>query len=133
MGTPEFSIALPDTSANGGETVHAQASYDIDKTDYYTKDNGQVMIPFRAMVEGLGYKLTWDEKNKRAEIVKGAAFTAVELGKDEYFFAKVAPFSLGAAPELHNKNMYVPAEFVSKVLHGDIEQTDAGAIQVTLK
>ncbi|WMT40003.1 hypothetical protein RE628_22125 [Paenibacillus sp. D2_2] len=64
---------------------------------------------------------------------KGAVFTSVTLGKDQYFINKVAPFSLGAAPELNNKNMYVPAEFVSKVLHGDIEQIDTGAIKVTIK
>lgn len=132
-GTPEFSIALPDTSANGEANEAAPASIVINKSDYYTKDNGQVMIPLRSTIEGLGFKLTWNAKDKKAELTKGAVFTAVELGKDQYFFAKVAPFSLGAAPELHNKNMYVPADFVSKVLQGSIKKTENGALKATLK
>lgn len=129
-GTPEFSIAL---SAKGGDNEAAKASVVINKSDYYTKADGQVMIPLRSTIEGLGFKLTWNVKEKRADLTKDAVFTSIELGKDQYFFNKVAPFSLGAGPELHNKNMYVPAEFVSKVLQGNIEQTDAGALKVTLK
>lgn len=129
-GTPEFSIAL---SAKGGDNEAAKASVVINKSDYYTNKKGQVMIPLRSTAEGLGFKLTWNEKEKKTELRKGAVFTSVELGKDQYFFNKVAPFSLGTAPELHNKNMYVPAEFVSKVLQGTIDKAENGALNVTLK
>jgi len=132
VGIPEFSVALP-KDENSGENETAEASVVINKSEYYTKANGQVMIPLRSTIEGLGFKLTWNAKDKRADLNKDAVFTSVTLGKNQYFFNKVAPFSLGAAPELHNKDMYVPAEFVSKVLQGDIEQTDAGAIKVTIK
>ncbi|GAA0381980.1 stalk domain-containing protein [Paenibacillus motobuensis] len=129
-GTPEFSIAL---TAKGGDNEAAKASVVINKSDYYTNKKGQVMIPLRSTAEGLGFKLTWNAKEKRADLTKNAVFTSFELGKDQYFFNKVAPFSLGAAPELHNKNMYVPVEFISKVLQGTIEVAENGAINVTHK
>ncbi|HEY4391986.1 MAG TPA: DUF3298 domain-containing protein [Paenibacillus sp.] len=135
-GTPEFTVALPDSSdkgENGGDNEATKASVVINKGEYYTKANGQVMIPLRSTIEGLGFKLTWNAKDKRADLNKGAVFTSVTLGKDQYFFNKVAPFSLRAAPELHNKNMYVPAEFVGKVLQGTIEKAENGALKATLK
>ncbi|WP_229520977.1 DUF3298 domain-containing protein [Paenibacillus sp. GM2] len=129
-GTPEFSIAL---AAKGEDHEAAKASVVINKSEYYTKADGQMMIPLRSTIEGLGFKLTWNAKEKRADLTKDAVFTSIELGKDQYFLNKVAPFSLGAAPELHNKNTYVPADFVTKVLQGTIEKAENGALNVTLK
>jgi hypothetical protein len=82
--------------------------------------NGFKMIPLRFVGEGLGYEVAWNQETKTAELTRGAQWTAVTIGKDNYNFAKML-IRLGAAPELVDSKTYVPQSFIEEVLKAKVE------------
>ncbi|MBD3920652.1 DUF4163 domain-containing protein [Paenibacillus sp. PR3] len=78
--------------------------------------NGTKLVPLRQTAEALGFKVTWSNKTHSAEVVRGAQWTQVTVGKNSYSFNRVAPFELGAAPSLIKGSVYVPLEFFDQVL-----------------
>ncbi|MBB6215204.1 hypothetical protein HNQ80_001293 [Anaerosolibacter carboniphilus] len=88
---------------------------DLKDTMIYEKD-GHTMIPLRWTLEALDYKVEWNDKLKKIDIQEGAKWTSISIGKDSYFFAKVAPMSLGIAPEIKEDRAYVSLTFLEEVL-----------------
>ncbi|MDK9710635.1 copper amine oxidase N-terminal domain-containing protein [Acidaminobacter sp.] len=87
-----------------GKVVHALSSF--------VKEDKTVMVPLRATAEALGYEVTWLEESQTVMVGKAS----LVIGKDAYAFARMAPQSLGAAPELREGRTFVPMEFFGKIL-----------------
>lgn len=87
-----------------GKVVHALSSF--------VKEDKTVMVPLRATAEALGYEVTWLEESQTVMVGKAS----LVIGLDAYAFARMAPQSLGAAPELREGRTFVPMEFFGKIL-----------------
>jgi len=106
-GTPIY-IDVPLT-LNGeivveGEIIAAPAPF--------VCDSGVVMVPLRAIAEGLGFTLHWEDAAKAIMLNNTISLT---IGKDYYTFARMAPIELGAVPVLVDETTYVPLNFFRDV------------------
>ena len=80
----------------------------------YYKDK-VIMVPLRAIAEKLGFTVTWDATDSSVRL--GVAYN-LWLGKDEYHVGRMAPITLGTAPELCDGFTYVPMRYFKDVLPG---------------
>ncbi|GMK41798.1 hypothetical protein PCCS19_48570 [Paenibacillus sp. CCS19] len=104
-------IIVPVTEeATAGPTITINAS------QLAAGPNGSKLVPLRQTAEALGFKVTWNNKTHSAEVVRGAQWTQVTVGKNSYTFNRVAPFELDAAPSLVKGSVYVPLAFFDQVL-----------------
>lgn len=136
-GTPEFRIPLPGndtgttppvTAPAARLTVNGQA-VSLEEAPVYVNDAGAKMVPLRAITDALGYQLTWNPEKRQAELSKGAQWTVVQEGKDNYTVNKMAPIQLGTAPVIHNEKLYVPLAFFAEILKQHVTDAD-GAISI---
>ncbi|WFA07758.1 copper amine oxidase N-terminal domain-containing protein [Tissierella sp. Yu-01] len=88
--------------------------------EFIKEINGVKMIPLRLVGESLGYEITWNQETKTTELTRGAQWTAVTIGKDNYNFARML-IKLGAAPVLVESDTYVPENFIEEVLKAKVE------------
>ncbi|MDQ0089033.1 hypothetical protein J2T12_002443 [Paenibacillus anaericanus] len=125
VGSPEFRFSLQDisTTVTKPEVTKPEGAtkLDLKKVAKYTNTDGITMVSLRDVVNQLSYDLKWNQTTKTAEVKKGAQWTSVTLGKDSYFFAKMAPKMLGAAPTLQKNMLYVPVQFVSDILQIEVQ------------
>lgn len=94
----------------------------------YTNEQGTVMVPLRALTEALGYELTWEPDTMTVGVGKAIS---LQIGKDDYLFAKMAPIQLGAAPELTDGLTYVPLAFFQEVIRAEEVSIDAKQIVIS--
>ena len=87
------------------------------------------MIPLRLVGEALGYKVSWNQDTKSAELTRGAQWTSVTIGQDSYNFAKML-IKLGMAPVLIESKTYVPLSFIEEVIQANLELFENGDIKV---
>ncbi|WP_232696722.1 stalk domain-containing protein [Brevibacillus daliensis] len=92
-------------------------------------DKGVIMVPLRTITEKLGYEVTWNQKTKTTEMTKGAQWTTVTVGQDNYNFAKMS-IKLGKAPAMKAGTTYVPLDFFEKVLQKQVVVGEDGTIQI---
>ena len=78
----------------------------------YSKPDGTLMLPVRAVSENLGFTVSWDSETNSVVLNNGISFT---IGKDYYTYFRTAPIELGTAPELVDGTTYVPAAFFTRV------------------
>lgn len=78
--------------------------------------DGKVMIPLRATLEAMGYQVTWNPETRGVEILKGAQWTAIYIGKNAYFRNRMAAHELSAAPVIVNSRTLVPVEFFADII-----------------
>ncbi|MFA7533908.1 MAG: copper amine oxidase N-terminal domain-containing protein [Tissierellaceae bacterium] len=97
--------------------------------EMYENEEGILMLPLRQIGEALGYEVTWNDKARSVELLKGSHWTLVTIGKDSYNFARMH-IELGTAPELKNSTTYVPYDFLQEVLRVEVEITENGTIKV---
>ncbi|MEJ8554243.1 stalk domain-containing protein [Tepidibacter sp. Z1-5] len=131
-GNPEFKIEIPQDSIGGFNFALVVNNEGI-KANVYQKEDATIMVPLRVVCEKLGYEVKWNEDNRSIEIKKGAQYTSVKPGEDNYFFAKMASRSLGAAPEIKDSTTYVPFKFVSDILKVDASMDETGVITINNK
>lgn len=91
--------------------------------EMYKSDDGHYMFPIRPVSEALGYKVTWDNDERSATLTKGAQWSKVVIGEDDYNFAKMI-VRLGKAPEITDSKTYVPVEFLEEALKLDVDVED---------
>lgn len=115
VGSPEFRFSLNNSTAN-------TLKLDLKKVASYTNQQDVLMLSLRDLANQLNYELSWNQSTKTAELMKGAQWTSVTINKDSYFFAKMAPKALGAAPLLQNSKTYVPVQFVTDILQIEIQR-----------
>ncbi|UQZ86092.1 Protease inhibitor precursor [Paenibacillus konkukensis] len=90
---------------------------------------GQPMLPLRAVSEALGFTLTWNQADASVDLVQGAASAHLKTGEDQYSLNKAIK-TLGAAPELVDNTLYIPASFVSEILNAQV-QTEGAAVTIS--
>ncbi|NOU74583.1 DUF4163 domain-containing protein [Paenibacillus sp. LMG 31458] len=133
-GTPEFRFSLPEkwnmTPKPVAPLPVEKMKLDLVASDSLTNAEGVSLVPLRKVAEGLGYEVKWNQETYAAELKKGAGWTSVSVGQDSYFFAKMAPVTLGTAPVILNDTLYVPLKFVTDILRADVKTGDAGAIHI---
>lgn len=89
---------------------------------YKATAHKEPMLALRSLTEALGYELDWNKADKSAELTQGNSWTRVITGQDQYSVNKML-LTLGAAPEIINGTLYVPASFAEKVLHAQVTTT----------
>lgn len=119
-GIIEIPVDLPDgdepAESGASVTVAPEESAAAGEPGYWTQEDGTNLVPLRAVSEKLGFKVIWNKDNGTAEVSKGAKWTQVTPGVDSYTYNRMAPFPLGAAPQLIDNTVYVPASFFSEIL-----------------
>lgn len=89
-----------------GKTIEAPAAFKNDKD--------VVMLPVRAIAEALGHKVTWEQETKTIRL---GALISLQVNKDYYTFAKMAPIKLGTVPVINaDGNAYAPLAFYEEVM-----------------
>lgn len=103
-------------------------------------DNGNVMVPVRAVGEALGFTVTWNPKDRSVSLDNGEVKTTITLGADSYYKASskaiglTAPFSLGSAPVAYNGRVYVPAAMFNLLYSNDNAVTlSNGTVDISSK
>jgi iron(III) transport system substrate-binding protein len=75
----------------------------------------QLMVPYPALVEGLGGKTKWDSSARKVTITKGDTVLELTAGsRNANLNGK--PVGLAVAPVMHNNELFVPLRFVSESL-----------------
>ncbi len=109
--------------------------------DTYVEGNN-VMLPLRAICEALDYEVGYDNESTMISLTRGAHYITMYPTKDEYTFSKMAPVSLGIAPQLVDDRTYVPVSFVENILqsasctvdqNGEIRITDPKEVESTYR
>lgn len=77
---------------------------------------GITMVPLRATLEAMGYTVTWNAETASVDIMQGAQWTSIAIGKNAYFRNRMAPWSLSAAPVIVNDRTLVPVEFFAEIM-----------------
>lgn len=121
-GTPEFRFVIP-ADSTGTTPVHpTKLVVNDQEVTLATNNEGTAFAPLRTVAESLGYTLKWNADKQQAEVSKGAQWTAVTVGKDQYTFNKMAPISLNAAPYINDQgSLYVPVAFFEQILKADVQ------------
>lgn len=78
--------------------------------------DGKVMVPLRAIAEGLGYEVAWKRETQSVDLMKGPQFTSVYIANNAYFKNKMAARPLSAPPVIVDGRTLVPVEFVTEIL-----------------
>ncbi|MCT4586127.1 MAG: copper amine oxidase N-terminal domain-containing protein [Peptostreptococcaceae bacterium] len=78
--------------------------------------NDTIMVPLSDIATKLRFNVVWNDDLKQIDINKGAIFTSIKNNENRYFFSKMAPRKLNAAPKIINGTTYVPVEFFSEIL-----------------
>ncbi|GGA05988.1 hypothetical protein GCM10008018_59910 [Paenibacillus marchantiophytorum] len=124
-------ISIMPINAPASSTITVQVNGGaINEHGYLKATATEPMLPLRAVTESLGFTLTWNQATMSVDLNKGNVFTTVKTGEDRYAINKMLT-TLGTAPELVDNKLYVPASFVSKVLHGTVK-TEGTSVSVAL-
>lgn len=130
-GNPEFRLPIPGAAVEkGSESEQAKESFTLYRNQFFADAKGNTMIPLRLVAERIGFEITWNPDTMTAELKKGANWTTVTIGKDAYFFARMAPAPLGAAPVLVESSTYVPLKFVTDILKAEVKE-ESGSIAIS--
>jgi len=99
-------------SAFDGMPIVVEGELLADAPPVYVKEDGTAMIPLRAVVEVLGYKVGWHDGRKVS--LNGA--TVLIIDSLEYTALDGSTVKLKVAPELYESRTYVPLAFFKEVL-----------------
>lgn len=86
------------------------------------KQNGNYLVPLKAVSGALGFSLKWDAKTKTASIDNGTVKTDITVGRDAYYKASskaiglTQALTLGAGAQIIKGNMYVPVALFDLLL-----------------
>lgn len=78
--------------------------------------DGIMMVPLAETLRTLGYEITWNGETRSIDILKGAQWTSITIGKNAYFKNRMAPSELSSAPIIIDGRTLVPVEFFNEVL-----------------
>lgn len=86
----------------------------VEAPSAWVNEEGVMMVPLRAIAEALDYEVTWQGETREVRI--GIAIS-LQIDKDSYIFARMAPMELGTAPVLIDGSTFVPLSFFTEVMH----------------
>lgn len=87
---------------------------------------GRTLIPFRAISQGLGAEVTWDEETKTVTVVKGDIEVVLTLGST-IALVNGEEVEMDTKPELISNRTFVPIRFLGETLGARVdydEETD---------
>ncbi|NHN32388.1 copper amine oxidase N-terminal domain-containing protein [Paenibacillus agricola] len=82
-------------------------------------EQGNTMVPMRALFEKLGFNVTWDAERQMATAVKGGLSIMLTINKGTAVVNQAAYF-LEVSPKIHNNSTYIPLRFVSEAAGADV-------------
>jgi len=88
-------------------------------TPFVNLQTGSIMLPVATIAEAMGINVV----GEGADVVIGAGITFT-VGVDSYFIGRMAPITLGTAPELVEGVLFVPDSFFKVILPGDVLLVD---------
>jgi len=88
------------------------------------QEGGYWMLPLRTSLESLGYTIKWNNESQSITINKGAQWTSIKIGENNYFKNKMSPAPLTIAPLLIEGQTFVPVEFFTEILDLGIRSED---------
>lgn len=91
--------------------------------------DGVILAPLRAVVEALGYDVSWDDAEQAARV--GVAIY-VKIGSDEYTVGRAMPLKLEAAAVLKYGRTYVPLSFFTSIAQMELDDSN-GLIKLSGK
>ena len=80
-----------------------------------------LFVPVRAIAEELGFSVEWIADTKTITLTNTPQYITFNINSDGYTFARTAPIKLGYAPVLTEGVTYVPVEFLTEIMHLDVE------------
>ena len=75
--------------SNAASVVNVSVNGATISDGYWNKDGKVAMIPLRDLTDALGIELEWNKETKTAELTRGALWTQVITGKDQYSVNKM--------------------------------------------
>jgi len=93
---------------------------------YFVDAQGSVMVPLRAVASSFGFKITWNNTTKAAQVQSNQLTASVPLGKNSYTLSGKDPLQLDAAPVSIGGTIYVPDDFFSKILGLNVTDSPNG-------
>jgi hypothetical protein len=106
------------------------AALDLGGLTPYVSEAGHVMVPLRAIMEGMGYQVNWLAETNTAEMIRGAHWVTLTPGEDVYTFGKMAPGKLGIPSEIKDNRTYVPIAFFTETLPFFAAQQEDGTLAI---
>ena len=79
----------------------------------FKNDDDIIMVPVRAISEALGYKVGWNDENRKVSVGELLSF---EVGKDSYTVDDTTGIQLNTASVLKEGLTYVPISFFTEFL-----------------
>lgn len=83
-----------------------------------------LFVPVRSIAEELGFEVNWIADTKTITLTNTPQYITFNINSDGYTFAKTAPIKLGYAPVLTEGVTYVPVEFLTEIMHLEVETLD---------
>lgn len=93
--------------------------------------NGNSMLPLRFTLEAMGYEVIWVQEEFAIDIHKGAHWTRIYIGENEYTKNRMASIKLSSAPLIIEGRTLVPIEFFSEILSIGLEENNDEIVFLT--
>lgn len=131
--TPDKIIVIGNNEQEDEKTEVVE--YVVESKDIIKEDD-VVMLPLRAVSEGLGYEVGWNDELKRITVGTTQMGVNFTLGENKYYKSKMMPFVLEKAPKMEIFGdygvTYVPSSFFADVLWAEITENTDGSVSVKL-
>ncbi len=96
-------------------------------------ENDVTLIPLRAVAEGLGYTVTWNEEDQSIIVTDYTKYVRLEIGNDIFRVRHWDPITLESAPILVNDCVtHVPVSFVDEILNGYYSKNEDGTYKIVI-
>ena len=101
-----------------GKTIQAPATY-------IKGNEGEVIVPLRAVAEQLGITVNWNEADQSVGI---GTDIRVFISKGYYIVGDAAPVTFSSPPEISDGFTYVPLSFIRDALTGYLAYVQDGSV-----
>lgn len=121
-------VAIPVTTSTSDEITSASMKDALDqfKLMYLETEielsepvkwiDGVLMVPVKPVMDQFGFETKWNGVDQSVDFNKGAQFTSIRIGQNQYFKNKMAPHELSHEPVISQNRTYVPLEFFTDIL-----------------
>lgn len=79
-------------------------------------ENGRTMIPLRALADGFGFEVDWDQKNKKITLNQDQKSIVMHVGKSEMWVDGKKVDLEGAVPTAKNGVTFLPVRQLAEIL-----------------
>lgn len=87
---------------------------EIDVSNWFTAENGTVMVPLREVAESLDFVVSWNGEERKVTLNDG--MYSLKIDENAYIAGKMMAVELGSAPVIVDDYTYVPVEFFTELL-----------------